>query len=90
MTTLTIEILEDRTDTGGFGVEGYEIKITSSFGALDAFINMKNIVSTRSGKWLHGLLSDAPHTSESVKNDLERIQQAFKKWNPEIKQLEVK
>jgi len=40
MKTLEVKILSDRTDTGGFGVEGYEIKLTSKRWSIKAFVNI--------------------------------------------------
>ena len=89
MKTLEVKILSDRTDTGGFGVEGYEIKLTSKRWSIKAFVNMKNIVTTNTDVYLHSLFDNPPYTVEFVEKVNFAVQKAFLDWSPSKKLVNV-
>ena len=88
MQKLFIKIVEDKTENF-FGVEGYEVELSTKHWTITAFINMKNEVSTDTSVSVAGLFKNTPFASDFVKKCKLAVQKAIKEWNPAITVVNV-
>lgn len=87
-TIVSVKITEDLTENK-FGVEGYQVQLSTRIQTINAFVNSRNVVTTQPAEWLHGLFDNAPFTSEFVFRCEKAVQKAFENWTADIKMVKV-